>query len=51
MKKIIVIEDNVTLLNELDTNLKQDDYFGEVYTATEGKDALSKIRENQRKTV
>lgn len=47
MKKIIVIEDNVTLLKELETHLKQDSYFQEVYTAQEGKEALELIRANR----
>ncbi|MBQ7950885.1 MAG: sporulation transcription factor Spo0A [Clostridia bacterium] len=46
MKKIIVIEDNVTLLEELKAYLEQDSYFDKVYTAKEGKEALSIIRDN-----
>lgn len=47
MKKIVVIEDNITLLNELEAYLKQDSYFTEVYSATEGRAALELIREYQ----
>ena len=47
MKKIIVIEDNETLLEELETCLAADSYFGEVYQAKEGKEALELIRSHQ----
>lgn len=44
MKKIIVIEDNSTLLKELSSQLEQDSYFEQVYTAGEGRDALELIK-------
>ncbi len=47
MKSIIVIDDNISLVNELAAHLKQDTYFGEIYTAHEGKEALRTIRETK----
>ncbi len=45
MKNIIVIDDNISLVNELAAYLKEDDYFGEIYAAYEGKQALELIRQ------
>ena len=45
MKNIIVIDDNNSLVNELTAHMKEDSYFGEVYSAYEGKQALDLIRQ------
>ena len=45
MKNIIVIDDNISLVNDLTVHLKEDLYFGEVYSAYDGKQALELIRQ------
>ncbi len=47
MKKIVVIEDNITLLKELEAHLENDSYFEGVYTASEGKEGLELIRRHR----
>ena len=47
MKKIVVIEDNITLLKELESQLERDSCFSEVYSASEGREALELIREKR----
>lgn len=47
MKKIIVIDDDTALVEEITKQLRQDAFFGEVYTAYDGKEALSVIREQK----
>lgn len=44
MKKIIVVDDNVSLVNELIQQMEQDAYFGDIFTAYNGKDALEIIK-------
>jgi two-component system response regulator (stage 0 sporulation protein A) len=47
MKNIIVIDDNISLVNELTAHMKEDGYFGEIYSAYEGKQALELIRKTR----
>lgn len=44
MKKILVVEDNLTLLEEMVNALKEDSFFGKVISATTGKAALDIIK-------
>ena len=41
MKKILVVEDNILLLEEICRDLREDAFFSEIITATTGKEALS----------
>ena len=44
MKKILVVEDNVKLLEDLKNTLKEDSFFSEITTATTGSDAAKIIK-------
>lgn len=44
MKKILVVEDNITLSEELTTALKEDPFFSEVITASTGSEAEKTLK-------
>jgi two-component system response regulator (stage 0 sporulation protein A) len=41
MKKILVVDDDKNFLDKLEFALQQDDYFSQIFTATNGEDALN----------
>ncbi len=47
MKKIIVVDDDMSMIQELVPHLEKDSYFGEITVANEGKTALALIREKR----
>jgi len=45
MKKILIVEDNIELLNELKNTFKEDTYFQEIKTASTGSEAYRIIKD------